>query len=100
MSEWQTAFRNETSDTGKQIRKVYVESPGLGEVICRVFGHPSDVKIQEVRARLIASAPALKQQRDDLRDACKYSHTLILRKIGQATHAVALLEAAIANCDA
>ena len=42
----------------------------------------------------------LKQQRDDLLDACKYSHTLILRKIGQATHAVALLEAAIAKCEA
>lgn len=33
----------------------------------------------------------------DLLDACKYSHTLILRKIGQSTHAVALLEVVIAK---
>ena len=43
--------------------------------------------------------PDLKQQRDDLLAACEYSHTLILRKIGQTTHAVALLEAAIAKCE-
>ena len=37
------------------------------------------------------------KQRDDLLAACEYSHTLLLRKIGQTTHAVALLEAAIAK---
>jgi len=33
----------------------------------------------------------------DLLEACEYAHTLILRNIGQSTHAVALLEAAIAK---
>jgi len=45
---------------------------------------------------IIDSAEALNK---DLLAACKYSHTLILRKIGQSTHAVALLEAAIAKAE-
>ena len=62
-------------------------------------------KIQELETELNLRKKELtflelKQQRDDLLEACKYSHTLILRKIGQATHAVALLEAAIAKCEA
>jgi len=40
-------------------------------------------------------AQEIEQQRDDLLAACEYSHTLILRIIGQATHAVSLLEDAI-----
>ena len=36
--------------------------------ICRTFGKP---KTAEANAHLIASAPALKQQRDDLLTACK-----------------------------
>lgn len=47
-------------------------------------------KESEANACLIAAAP-------DLLEACKYSHTLLLRGIGQSTHAVALLEAAIAK---
>jgi len=71
MSEkWITKFRHEpewdyTKETERLIRMVYIESDELGEIICRVFGHPN-IKIQEDRARLIASAPDLKQQRDDL----------------------------------
>ena len=50
-------------------------------------------KFQTVKARL-DRAEAINK---DLLEACEYSHTYLLRKIGQATHAVALLEAAIAK---
>lgn len=55
---WMTVFRNETAESGGLERKVYVESPDLGEVVCRVFGHPK-LKVQEDRARLISAAPDL-----------------------------------------
>lgn len=56
--EWQTEFRNETSEDGTKRRWVYVTSKEAGEVICRVFGNPV-VSVQEANARLIAAAPDL-----------------------------------------
>jgi len=67
MSKWQTRFQTEPTTN---LRKVFVDEPELGEIVCRVYGTP-DKKVQEDRARLIASAPTLKQQRDDLREVSK-----------------------------
>ena len=60
--------------------------------ICRTFGKP---KTAEANAHLIASAPTLKQQRDDLLEACKGIY-----ECGSIRDAERLAIAAIAKCEA
>ncbi len=108
MSEWITRFQTEpTTD----LRKIYVDEPESGEIVCRVLG-TYDVKVQEDRARLIASAPTLKQQRNDLLDACRNGlTTLAIISMPRLDNNVATdtdllkilaesLKAAIAKCEA
>lgn len=61
--KWQTVFFK-----GMNEQEMYIKVSG-GACICKILDRPSAEK--KANARLIASAPDLKQQRDDLLELCK-----------------------------
>ena len=63
------------------------------------LGEEKAIAIQEANARLIAAAPETKNSHDDLLAACEYTKTLLADGVGQHTHALALIEAAIAQAE-
>ena len=67
--------------------------------ICRTFGKP---KTAEANAHLIASAPTLKQQRDDLLEACKLLLVTLLDAgyDPEISRVEEIAKAAIAKCEA
>ncbi|KKN26096.1 hypothetical protein LCGC14_0878130 [marine sediment metagenome] len=86
--------------TKKTIDDMFIHYWENGENLLIGAFHRPNAKEQAILSRLVLcwnSHGALTKQRDALLAACEYNQRLLTENIGQATHAIALNEAAIAK---